>query len=248
MKALKKTLFLILSLVIAFSISGCFDLGSFENDEDYYDTFGEVRLVYFDNDQVQTKDYSVRDYFYNNNTVEDFVYGDPTDDEEDVGKDIPLLPYVYLAVQINKSLQLDSFSLYMQGSTVNASLSMFLVDELPDGGDFTDIRNCGDPEYSQKEDEGGNLVFDEEGNPVYDENKPISYSDPTNDSLVAQTSISVSPFWDSFTISTFNGGLDFLEVESGQYLLLRVNNNSGMGNKQEQVELKVINMLVRAIY
>ena len=247
MKALKKILFLILSMVLAFSISGCFDLGIFETDEDYYDTFGDVRLVYFDNDQVETKDYSVRDYFYNNNTVEDFVYGDPTDDEDDIGKDIPLLPYVYLAVKINKSLQLDSFSLYVQGTTANASISVFLVNSLPDGGDFTDIKNCGDPEYSQKEDEDGNLVYDEEGNPVYDESKPISYSDPKNESLVAQTSVSVSPYWDSFTITTWKGGLETLEVESGQYLLFRVNNNSGMGNIQEQVSFKAINMLVRAV-
>ena len=91
---LKKLVTIGVTAIFAFMLVGCFDLGIFEDEQTYYSVFGDVILVYQNPNvaekDIENKDYSVKDYFYNKNTGENFGYGDPKDEESDEGKDIPV--------------------------------------------------------------------------------------------------------------------------------------------------------------
>lgn len=247
-KSLSKKLFSVLvAAVMAVTLTGCFDLGEFNDEEEYYDSFGEIRLVYQNPESVE-KDveeskYGVRDYFYNKKTGEEFGYGDPEDDEPDEGKDIPRLNYVYMAIPVKRSFNMESFALYFNAvQTGNLKITVFLVNSLPD---FDNIRLLNDPEYQQKLDGDGNPVTDEDGNPVYE---AVKYSDPSDDKRVCVTTLHTdSDRWEAIVVSRWNGN-SVLSVSAGQYLLLRFDNNSGYNSGEEPaIAFRMTNMLVRAV-
>lgn len=177
----KKFIAISVAVLGAVTLAGCFDLGGFSNDAEYYDAFGDIGLVYnasvLEKD-VEKKDYSIKDYFYNKATGEDFAYGDPKDDESDEGKDIPQLPYVYMAIPVKEKLSVESVALYFNATqTCSLEVFFYVVDTLPE---FANIMLWGDPEYQpeiddatgeiiykQQVDENGNPITDSEGNPIY---------------------------------------------------------------------------------
>lgn len=239
---LKKLVSISVAAIVAVTLAGCFDLGDFSDESVYYSTFGDVQMVYQNNSitaekDIQSKDYSVKDYFYNKNTGENFTYGDPEDEFSDEGKDIPQLYYVYMAIPVRQDLRIDSFALYFNViQTCSMEIFFYMVDELPDGGDFTNVRLLGEPEYHQKL---------ENGETIYEK---IKYSDPNDDLIVAKATMRAKTgMWVSIVVDHWNDE-NMMEIKKGQYLLLRFVNNSGANIEgNPPVEFRVTNLLIRAV-
>ena len=238
---LQKLASISVAVMLAVTLTACFDLGDFSDETDYYDTFGDVRLVYqnpdADKKDIDYKDYSVNDYFYNKNTGKDFTYGNPEDEELDDGKNIPQLSYVYMAIPVKQNLNIDALALYLNTTqTCVLEVCFYIVNELPDGGDFSTIRLLGEPEYQQKQ-ENGETVHEK-----------IPYSDPDHSCMVADVTVQVKEGkWDSLMIDKWNGG-NTLEIKADQYLLLRFINNSGASTGENvPVSFQVTNLLIRAV-
>jgi hypothetical protein len=238
---LKKLLSIGVAVIFAVALVGCFDLGDFSDESAYYESFGDVRLVYqnpnSDKKDIKSKDYSIEDYFYNKNTGENFTYGDPNDEESDEGKDIPQLSYVYMAIPIEQDLSLESLALYFNAiQTCSLEVFFYVVDDLPNGGDFKNIRLLGDPEYQPKTGENGETIYEK-----------IEYSDPSDDLMVAKVTMQVKTGkWDSLIVNKWNS-VNSLEIKDGQYLLLRFVNNSGANTGEKpSVAFRVTNLLIRA--
>jgi hypothetical protein len=199
-----------------------------------------VKLVYQNpavaEKDIENEEYSVKDYFYNKNTGEDFSYGDPKDEESDEGKDIPQLSYVYMAIPVEQDLSVESFALYFNAlQTCSMEVVFYLVDDLPDGGDFSNVWLLGEPEYQQKQEDGETVE------------EKIEYSDPKDECIVAKTTLQVKAGeWTSLIVSNWNTAGD-LVVKDGQYLLLRFINNSGANTDgKPSVAFRVTNLLIRA--
>ena len=247
---LKKLVSIGVAAIMAVTLVGCFDLGDFSDDATYYATFGDVRLVYQNPNatekDIETKDYSIEDYFYNKNTGENFVYGNPKDEELDEGKDIPQLPYVYMAIPVEQDLNVDSMALYFNAlQTCSLEIFFYVVDELPNGGVFTNVKLLGDPEYQQKLDEEGNPMTDENYEPIYEW---IEYSDPDDSLMIASTTMRVkNGEWVSLVMNNWSSG-KIAQIDAGQYLLLRFVNNSGANTGgNPSVAFRVTNLLIRAV-
>lgn len=231
--ALRSAAFALSALAVSV-ISGCafYDLGDFENEEEYYASFGDVGLIA----QNGTRNYySVEKYFYNEKSVNDFE-GDIVGSDE----------YIYFILPFARSVFLESFTIFVRSdSDAKVEYSMFVSDSIP-----TKIRNFSAPLYEQEKDEEGNLKYDEEGNPVY---KELEYDDPPVESAVCTGSLSLkAEKWSSFTAEKWSEGgsvLKSIAVQSGLYLLIRFENNSGVGkdNGLEKISFSVTNMLVRVV-
>jgi hypothetical protein len=238
---LKKLISISVAIVLVSTLIGCFDLGDFNDESAYYAAFGDVRLVYQNPNatkkDIDTEDYSVKDYFYNKNTGEDFKYGDPKDDEPDEGKDIPQLNYVYMSVPLKQDLQIESVALYFNAlQTCSLQVFFYKVANLPNGGSFTNIRLLGDPEYQQKQGDNNETIYEK-----------IEYSDPDDEFMVANSTIQVKKGeWTSFVVDNWKNGKDLI-INEGEYLLLRFINNSGANTGEDSpVAFRVTNLLIRA--
>lgn len=272
----KKFIAISVAVLWAVTLAGCFDLGGFTDEEDYYNTFGDVGLFY--QKDIGKEEYSIKDYFYNKATGEDFSYGDPKDDEPDEGKDIPQVPYVYMVIPAVKDLTVESVALYFNAmKTCSLEVHFYVVDSLPD---FAHVRLWDEPEYQPKKDDGGNIqykqqvdengepmvdangnpiyvqqkdennepMFDAEGNPIYEPIlEKINYSDPDDSLIVAKTTVHVkNNEWVSLLTENWNGKSS-VQINDGQYLLLRFINNSGAyAGEDPLVEFRVTNLLIRA--
>ena len=248
---LKKLIAISVAVLWAATLVGCFDLGDFSDESAYYTSFGDVRMVYQNpkslEKDMEYEDYSIKDYFYNKNTGENFTYGDPKDEESDEGKDFPQLEYVYMAIPIEKNMSIESLSLYLK-ATKSCELEVFfyLVDEMPDDGDFTRVKLWGEPEFQQKFDENGRPILDGSGNFVYEK---LVYSDPDESQKVAETSVfATQNQWVSLTASHWTVG-QLLTVKESQYLLIRFANNCGVGKTENSpVSFRATNLLIRAFF
>ena len=248
----KKLVSIGVAAVLAATAVGCFDLGEFSDEEAYYDAFGDVQLVYQNpsaaEKDVESEDYSIKDYFYNKNTGEDFTYGDPKDEDPDEGKDIPQLPYVYMVIPAERDMMVESLALYFNAlQTCSLEVFFYVVDDLPDGGDFETIWLLGEPEYQQKLDENKKPMTDENGLPIYGDEK-IEYSDPDDSLMVAKTTLRVKEgAWVSLIVDDWSKG-NPMDLKDGQYLLLRFVNNSGANTAgNPSVAFRVTNLLIRAV-
>jgi hypothetical protein len=237
---LKKLAAIGAAAIMAAVLVGCFDLGDFSDDAAYYDAFGEISLVYStEKKEAEYKKYSVEDYFYNKATGEDFSYGNPKDEEPDGGKDIPQLPYVYMAIPVQQDMKIDSLALYFNAvEDCPIEVAFYLVNELPDGGSFSDIRLLEDPEYLPESNGNGE-----------EEPEKIKYSDPDDSLMVAKTTLQAKGGnWVSLLVNDWSGE-NMLEVKEGQYVLLRFINNSGIYTGQNPfVSFRVTNLLIRAFF
>ena len=254
---LKKLVSIGVAAIFAVTLVGCFDLGEFKDEAAYYEAFGEIGLVYGTRETneggetvrtVVRNDYSVKDYFYNKNTGENFSYGDPKDSEADEGKDIGQLPYSYMVIPVNQAMKMDSFALYFNAlTTCSLDIFFYVVNDLPDDGNFTNIKLLGDPEYQQKLDEDNNPMTDAEGKPIYSEEK-VEYSDPDDSLIIGKATANLKEGkWISLVMDTWNGGR-FVEINAGQYILLRFINNCGVyEGKAPLTKFRVTNLLIRAV-
>lgn len=218
-------------MFIVFFVSGCYDLGIFKNDEEYYSTFGDVKLI----NQNGTDTYSFKDYFYNTQSVNSFS-GDIVEKDK----------YIYFVLPVVKDFNLAEFSLYLNSDTNGVVYySLYVVDIIP-----TNIRNYTDPKSTEKKDDDGNVVTDEDGNPVMED---IEYGDLPEDSSVYQSSITLEQNkWKSFTIKLStkqSTQTNKYSVQNGQYIIVKFENNSGLGFDKgyNSLAFSITNVLIRAI-
>ena len=231
---LKKLISIGVAVILAVTLVGCFDLGDFSDEEAYYDSFGDIRLVYpTAENEVDYEDYSVSKYFYNERTGESFEYDDLETSEVET---IPKLPYAYMSIPITREMSIESLALYFNSDiAANVEVFVYLVGEadLPDGGEFTNIKLLVDPEYPQESN---------------DEGEPVTYSDPDDEFIVAKSRVSMQKDnWVSFMVEW--KGENVLHVADGQYLLLRFINNGGLNTTNApMVAFNTTNLLVRAFF
>lgn len=209
-----KKIILTFSILLVFTFVGCADLGDFEDMTDYYNSFGEITLS-VSNDNNST--YSVEE-FYNEQTQEDFT------------TIVEMNEYVYFSVEVSKTMEVDTFSMFFLGQ-INETLSMsiFVVDSIS-----TNFR-----EYDEPFEDG-------EGN-------QIDYDDPEESEIIANISLSVkTEEWNSFSADEFlidGVNKSTINIESGKFILIRFNNNSYIGkeNSLNKVSFKMTNMMIRSL-
>lgn len=235
-KRLTRFAVLLLALSSLF-LGGCFDLGDFENEGQYYSSFGLVTLI--GQDKVQ-KSYSIREHFYNEKTVNDFECNIASDES------------IYFAVPFMRNMQVDSFALFVNcETTCDFNYSAFIVSSLP-----TKIRGYADPEYTIRKDSEGNPVLDEQGNVIKDY---IDYDDPKTEGALWSGAVSAKAgSWTSFGIgSWYTGELNvdgtkkkenYLTAHAGEILLIRFENNGGYGADKGYIHVpfKTTDLLIRA--
>lgn len=209
-----KKIVLAFSILLIFTFVGCADLGDFEDIQDYYKSFGEITLS-VTNDNEPT--FSVED-FYNEESQEDFT------------TIVEMNEYVYFSVEVSKTMEVDTFSMFFLGQTNETlSMSIFVVDSIP-----TNFR-----EYDEPFEDG-------EGN-------QIEYDDPEESEIIANVSLSVkTEEWNSFSADEFlidGVNKSTINIESGKFILIRFNNNSYIGkeNSLNKISFKMTNMMIRSL-
>jgi hypothetical protein len=152
-----------------------------------------------------------------------------------------------MVLPLNKALKIEAVGLYFNATEAcSLEIYFYLVEELPNNGNFSDIQLLGEPEFQPKLD-GDTPMKDEAGNLIYEK---IEYSDPGAEKLVATTTLTLKggTKWDSILVEEWGNNKTVLETNDSQYLLLRFVNNSGL-NKGDKpaVSFRVTNLLVRAV-
>mgnify|MGYP003318402418 CR=1 FL=1 len=238
-KFFSHTAFCIMAILVI-ALCGCEDLGEYPDTEAYYDSFGSVVLI--DGVSEEEKSYSVKDYFYNEKSREDFLVGD-----DGVYRGPTFANYVYVAIPFKSTIVMDTLALYMQSQNdVTVYISAFVVDKIP-----SEWQAIADNVKNENESDGAE--------------KP-TYDDPAPETRVAEIAVSLKKGkWNSFMLDTFksNGkAQESIQINEGQYVLLQIRNNSGARvfdvNKQAFVdpitglelpkaELTMTNLLVRAL-
>lgn len=232
------------------ALCGCDDLGAYEDTAEYYDAFGKVVMINGESGQVE--EYKVDEYFYNEDSREDFLVDD---DGNYYG--IEHGKFVYIAIPFEKDIDMDSLALYIQSLDDAAIyISFYVVDKLPlnfrpigdklIADDETDDTQNGGTEIGGTEtggtqtdgtETGGGETGD--GNETGDgtsggntENEKPKYDDPDYSASVGEIVIHLEKEkWNSFVLERFsvNGeAQESIQIKEDQYLLIQIRNNSGV--------------------
>ena len=217
-----------ITAILGIAVCGCDDLGAYEDTAEYYDSFGEI--VFLGGAAGNGKNYSVEEFFYNENSREDFLVDDNGEYTGVVHSD-----YVYVAIPFNKDIQMDSLAMYIQATNdVTVYMNVYLIDEKKI------------PSNWKKSDEGEASGEEQE------------YDDPDPDSKIGDITVHLKGGeWGSFLLDYFKDGENnekSITVASGQCILLQIRNNSGVrelntenGLKLDRAEITMTNLLVRAL-
>lgn len=235
--------------IFMIAMCGCEDLGDYADTEEYYDTFGDIVLI--NGTSRANGSYSVEDYFYNEESREDFLVG--TDGEY---KGIEHADYVYLAIPFQKDVDMDSLALYVQSKNdVTLYMNVFVTDEIP-----SKWRSIADNE-SSKEESGKPSDTDSDT-----QRKEEEYDDPSPEARAAELTVHLKGGkWSSFVVDVFNVGGQMqksIQIDDGQYVLLQIRNNSGVrvfdqekqayvdpqtGFELQKAEITATNLLIRSL-
>lgn len=235
------------ALVVA--MSGCDDLGAYEDTEEYYNAFGDIVLI-----SGTTKDkeeYSVEKYFYNKESRENFLKG-----EDGAYKGVEYSDYVYMAIPFESSIDIDTLALYIQSQNdVTVYINVFVTDKIP-----TEWKAIAD-NVINSEDSGEETEESE----TTEETEKV-YDDPDPETRVGEITVHLeNGKWNSFLLDTFrvNGTTQkSMEIKEDQYILLQIRNNSGVrildeekqifvdpqtGLELQKADITMTNLLIRAL-
>ena len=232
-KIVSISLALCIMATLAVAMSGCEDLGAFEDTSEYYGSFGEVILI--SGTKKEEKSYSVDEYFYNEDSREDFLEGE---------KRVEYKDYVYMAIPFNSSIDMDTLALYLNShSDVTVYIEAFVVEK----SEWEAIRDINDdPEESTGD----------------SENKEKVYIYPSSESKIGEITVHLKDEkWNSFVLDDFNVGgktQKSVQIDKERYLLLHIKNNDFGEKKQDSVdsqtelelkkaEITMTNLLIRAL-
>ena len=191
----KRFALILVSIFIIFLLSGCYDLGDGVESDSEYCSVFE-NVTLYDSNGNEVKDYKMSD-FYNPDAVNSFASPIPYDKSD---------KFMYMSIGVAKDLTIGEFAVYFNSKnsgTLSVSLFLLDVDELP-----TKIMTK------------TNEVTERECN------------EPTNDKIIASASVYLlddKDDWDSIMIKNWKISdketSKKLSVKSGQYLVLRFDNN-----------------------
>ena len=248
----------ILSICIVFclmaassvAMSGCDDLGAYENTEEYYGAFGDIVMI---GAASGVEEYSVEEYFYNENSREDFLTGD-----EGAYEGVPYGDYVYVAIPFERNIDVDSLALYIRSQhDATVYINVFVTDKIPskwrplEGGSVSNIDQAGGTDQGS-----GNSPGDTEE----------EYDDPAPETRIGELVVQLKEEkWGSFVLDAFmvNGLTQkSIQIEEGQIVLLQIRNNSGIrifdpekqafvdpqtGRELSSADITMTNLLIRAL-
>lgn len=139
MKVCNNHLKLLFAFILILCLCGCYNLGDFEDDQDYFDTFEEVELISLDK---TIKGYSTEDYFYTEEGINDYDC------------DVPAGKYIYAAIKVEKDILLDDLSLSFYSEYAGTLyISVFLTDVIPSNIKGYDDKN--------EDDDGNEIAYDD---------------------------------------------------------------------------------------
>ena len=240
-----------LTAVLLIAVSGCEDLGAYEDTTEYYNSFGDIVLI---NATSKSKnEYSVEDYFYNEDAREDFLEGD-----DGAYNGVEYGDYVYMAIPLESDIEMDTLALYLcSKSTATVYINVFVTDKIP-----SQWKSIEDNEIKKDNtNEGTELPSDSET-----DKEEKNYDDPALETRVGEVAVHLkNEKWGSFVLDTFNvlgTTQKSIQIKDGQYILLQFRNNSGVRifNEEKQIyvdpqtgldlqkaEFTMTNLLIRAL-
>ena len=240
-----------LTATLAVAVSGCDDLGAYEDTTEYYNAFGDIVLI--GGTSKETESYSVDKYFYNKESREEFLEGD-----DGAYKGIEYSDYVYMAIPFESSMDMDTIALYLKSQNdVTVYINVFLTNVIPSNWKPIEdnVINNG---------ENGALPDEESGEETGKTEK--LYDDPDPETRVGEITVHLkNGKWSSFLLDSFrvNGITEkSIEIKDGQYILLQIRNNSGVrvfdeekkvfvdhqtGLELQKAEITMTNLLIRAL-
>ena len=116
---------LCITAILVIALCGCEDLGAYEDTTEYYGAFGDVVMI--DGASKNIESYLVEEYFYNEESRENFLV-----DDDGVYNGIEHGKYVYMAIPFEKEVEIDSFALFMQSQEdISVYINFYVVDDLP---------------------------------------------------------------------------------------------------------------------
>ena len=238
MRKLSALIVICITAILAIALCSCDDLGAFGDSEEYYGSFDDIVLI--DGVSKESKEYSVEEYFYNDESREDFLQG-----ENGVYKGVTHGRYVYMAVPFESNIDMDTLALYFQ-STDNVALyvNVFVTDTIPENwrsisDNVIDEEDSAQTQESGSEGDSGNASGDNTG----DGSEEPTYDDPDPETRIGEIVIHLKKDnWDSFVLETFyvNGAVrESIQINDGQYILLQFRNNSGVRVFDEEKQVYV---------
>ena len=247
-----------LTATLGVAVSGCDDLGAFEDTTEYYSSFGDIVLMSgASREETDSEDYSVEKYFYNKESKENFLMG-----EDGAYKGITPDEYVYMAIPLESGIRMDSLALYLQSQQNTAVyISVFVTDDIPSNWKtIADVATDGEETEAPSEDPSGDPSRDGT------EAEKIVYDDPDPSTRIGDITVHLEEKkWGSFVLDSFdvNGtAQSSIDIQEGQYVLLQFRNNSGVrvfdeakqayvdpqtGLELQPAEITMTNLLVRAL-
>ena len=224
-----------LSIAILFCLTGCFDLGSFEEDgshEGYYDSFGTV-VGLFDGGE---REYDVEDSLFSDYTVNNMGWKDEDDEVKDE-------EYLYIVLPFEREMKIEGIALFvMSDKKATLEINSFYYENESFAPAKIKYKSSPDTEIIEETDEDGNTIEKE---------VEIEYDDPLPEESIADAICeTVSNEWTSFVLGNFNQqgyGDGYLHTGKDGMIYIRINQNSGLFPEKETCSFKFINLLVRAV-
>lgn len=233
---------LCLMTTVTVAMSGCEDLGAYEDTEEYYNSFGDIALISATSKNV--KEYSVENYFYNEEARENFLAG-----EDGAYKGVEYSDYVYMAVPFESDIDMDTFALFLQSKNdVSVYINIYISDKIPIA-------------WKSIEDN----IIDGEKTEETEETEKV-YDDPDPETRIGEVTVHLKGGkWNSFVLDEFKVNKKIqksVDIKDGQYVLLQIRNNSGVrifdeeknafvdpqtGFELQKAEITTTNLLIRAL-
>ena len=222
----------------AVALCGCDDLGEYVDVDEYYACFGEVVLI--DGITEKSSPHLIKDDFYNEESRENFLVDD---NGEYHGADHG--NYVYMAIPLNKDLNVDSIALFLQSmedEDVTLYINVYVTSTIPENW-----KSLADSATEQEGTDG------ESG-----EKTEVEYDDPTPDLRIGEITVRLKPGkWSSFVLDSFTSGgasKNSIQINDDQIILLQFRNNSGVRDTVGQTltelrtaKITMTNLLIRAL-
>ena len=247
----KASVALCMAAILVIAACGCEDLGAYENTEEYYSSFGDIVLI--DGITKNKTEYSVKKYFYNKESREDFLRG-----EDGAYKGVEYAEYVYMAIPFESSIDMDTLALFIQSKAdVTVYISVFVSDKIP-----TNWKAIADNQITG--DSSGNAFGEQTKEET--QNTETVYDDPDPKTRIGEVAVHLkNGKWNSFVLDTFqinNQTQKSIQIKEGQYILLQIRNNSGVrvfdedkqifvdpntGLELPKAEITMTNLLIRAL-
>ena len=261
-KVLRSLIVACITAILAVAVCGCEDLGVYGDKEDYYNSFGDVIMI--SQTLGKSDGYSVEDYFYNEDSRENFLCG-----EDGVYNGIEHSDYIYMAIPFENDIEMDTLALYIQAENdVTVYINVFVTDTIPSNWKLITDNVIGQEDENETTDdvpadevEGVSKEDTEDG-----DEEENDYDDPDPETRIGEIAVRLEKGkWGSFVLDVFsvNGAAQkSIQINDGQYILLQIRNNSGVrvfdeekqvfvdpqtGLELSKAQITMTNLMIRAL-